>query len=293
MPFFSVIIPSYNRAHLLPKAIQCVLNQTFTSYELIIVDDGSSDTTKEIVESYLIHPHIKYLYQSNNGVCAARNTGARNAVGQFIVFLDSDDEVSPNWLHDFFLVSQLDSFDVVFCDMEEVSDRGERRRVLAKKPYANRNVLGLFLAGVFAIKKTLFDEIGGYDELLKFGENTELGIRLRMKDIHMGFTEACNFFYKISIGEGGKNSRNKMESNIRIVEKHTEYFKKNPNTKRLFLQVAAVSAIKIGEYRKANRIFEQLKNEFPKDLKLRMQCFISSFPWLSDMVWKNKKNIRS
>ncbi len=293
MPFFSVIIPSYNRAQLLPKAIQFVLNQTFNNYELIIVDDGSVDKTKETIESYFVHPQIKYIYQTNKGVCAARNTGARNAVGDFIVFLDSDDEVSPNWLQDFFILSQKESFDVIFCDMEEVTDSGERKAVLAKKPYANRNVQGIFLAGAFAIKKWLFDEIGAYDERLKFGENTELGIRLRTRGVHMGFTETCHFFYKVSVGEGGKNNRNKMESNIRIVEKHTEYFKKNPNTKKLFLQVAAVSAIKIGEYRTANRIFEQLKKEFPKDLKLRLQCFISSFPRLADIVWKSNKNTKS
>ena len=87
---FSIIIPSYNRANHLPKAIESVLAQSFTDWELIIVDDGSTDNTSDVVASYN-DPRIKYIYQENAERSAARNNGIRNANGEWICFLDSDD----------------------------------------------------------------------------------------------------------------------------------------------------------------------------------------------------------
>jgi glycosyltransferase involved in cell wall biosynthesis len=94
---FSIIIPSYNRANHLPKAIESVLAQSFTDWELIIVDDGSTDNTRELVASYN-DPRIKYIYQENAERSAARNNGIRNAKGEWICFLDSDDVYAPNHL---------------------------------------------------------------------------------------------------------------------------------------------------------------------------------------------------
>ena len=100
MSFFSIVIPTYNRANHLPKAIESVLAQSFTDWELIIVDDGSTDNTRELVASYN-EPRIKYFYQENAERSAARNNGIRNAKGEWICFLDSDDFFLPNHLHVF------------------------------------------------------------------------------------------------------------------------------------------------------------------------------------------------
>jgi len=90
LPFFSVIIPTYNRADLLPKAIDSVLKQNFRDWELIIVDDGSTDNTVEVVRSFN-DARIRYVYQTNAERCAARNNGITHALGKYICFLDSDD----------------------------------------------------------------------------------------------------------------------------------------------------------------------------------------------------------
>jgi glycosyltransferase involved in cell wall biosynthesis len=90
MPYFSVILPTYNRAHLLPKAIQSVVDQTLRDWELIIVDDGSTDNTKAVVEKFQ-DERIRYIYQENQERSAARNNGINQAKGTFICFLDSDD----------------------------------------------------------------------------------------------------------------------------------------------------------------------------------------------------------
>lgn len=94
IPFFSIIIPTYNRAHTLHRPIDSVLAQTYTDWELIIVDDGSTDDTQSVVEAYR-DPRIRYVRQENKERSAARNHGMHKAIGEWICFQDSDDEYLP------------------------------------------------------------------------------------------------------------------------------------------------------------------------------------------------------
>src|SRR5215218_5526383 len=88
MSLVSVIITTYNHSHYLPQAISSVLRQDFQNKEIIVVDDGSKDNTKEIVAQY---PQVRYIYQTNKGLSAARNTGIDNSTGEYLIFLDADD----------------------------------------------------------------------------------------------------------------------------------------------------------------------------------------------------------
>jgi glycosyltransferase involved in cell wall biosynthesis len=98
-PFFSIIIPTYNREHLLSKAIESVIAQTYSHWELIIVDDGSTDNTKELIQNLSNNDsRIRYIYQENAERSAARNNGILKAKGKYICFLDSDDYYLPNHL---------------------------------------------------------------------------------------------------------------------------------------------------------------------------------------------------
>ncbi|MFW5852023.1 MAG: glycosyltransferase family 2 protein [Bacteroidota bacterium] len=94
---FSIIIPTYNRAHILPRTIASVLAQTYADWECIIVDDGSTDETKNLIDLYA-DSRIRYVYQENAERSAARNNGIRHAQGEYICFLDSDDEYLPEHL---------------------------------------------------------------------------------------------------------------------------------------------------------------------------------------------------
>jgi len=94
-PKVSIVVPTYNRADFLPKAIQSVLNQTYRDWEMIIVDDGSTDNTEEVVKGYK-EERIRYIvHKYNLGLSAARNTGIKNSRGKYIALLDSDDEWFP------------------------------------------------------------------------------------------------------------------------------------------------------------------------------------------------------
>ena len=95
-PLVSVVIPTYNRSAFVAKAVDSVLHQIFTDYELIVVDDGSTDNTKDTLNKY--GDRITYIYQNNSGVSVARNSGITSARGKWLAFLDSDDEWKPNYL---------------------------------------------------------------------------------------------------------------------------------------------------------------------------------------------------
>jgi len=97
MPRVTVVIPTYNRARFVSEAVQSVLNQTYTDREVIVVDDGSTDHTHVALDRF--QGQIRYIYQENSGPGAARNTGVKEAAGDWIAFLDSDDQWSPEYLY--------------------------------------------------------------------------------------------------------------------------------------------------------------------------------------------------
>lgn len=103
MPLFSIIIPAYNRADLLPETFISIKNQTFTDWECIVVDDGSTDNTREVIARLQQQDsRIRYVYQKNAERSAARNKGIQHAHGQYLCFLDSDDAYTTNYLEEMY-----------------------------------------------------------------------------------------------------------------------------------------------------------------------------------------------
>lgn len=124
---FTVIIPTYNRADFLRRSVESVIAQTCTNWELIVVDDGSTDNTKEVVLSYN-DSRIKYIYQHNQEKCIARNTGIKNASGLYICFLDNDDYYLPGHLNNFKRLIEERAFPVAMfiCGLY-IEDAGKRK----------------------------------------------------------------------------------------------------------------------------------------------------------------------
>ncbi len=181
-PLVSVIIPTYNRGWTIKEAIDSVLAQSFIDFELMVVDDGSTDNTSEILDSY--RDDIKVLSQENNGVSAARNQGVATASGIFIAFLDSDDLWLPEKLS-----SQVDFFnsnpDALICQTEEIWVRNNMRvnpKKRHKKPWGMIFELSLDLCLVspsaVMIRRSLFEEVGVFDETLPACEDYDLWLRI-------------------------------------------------------------------------------------------------------------------
>jgi glycosyltransferase involved in cell wall biosynthesis len=123
LPLVSVIIPTYNRALMLGAAIESALKQTYTNLQLIVVDDGSTDNTEEMVKSK--YPEVKYVLQEHGGQAKARNTGLRNADGVYIASLDSDDVWTPVFLEKIVAKLEEGQMDFVFANWYQGTTTGE------------------------------------------------------------------------------------------------------------------------------------------------------------------------
>ena len=112
-PLISIIIPVYNGAATIARACESVLNQQYPNIELVVVNDGSRDTTEQVLQTFAQNPTVKLIHQPNGGVSRARNTGIGAATGSYIMFLDADDEMAPGVLEKMLLISQQYNADIV------------------------------------------------------------------------------------------------------------------------------------------------------------------------------------
>ena len=187
----SVIIPTYNRKNIVENAIRSVCAQSFSDYEIIVIDDGSTDGTNEYLES--LNLPIKIVSKQNGGVSSARNIGIRNAKGKYIAFLDSDDSWLPDKLKTQveYLESHID-IPLVYTD-EYIEVNGS---VLPKTRFQRANVgddvKDNFLLPGFVqktpihtsavmVRKKILDEVGYFNETLKIHEDSELWNRISVK----------------------------------------------------------------------------------------------------------------
>ena len=182
--FVDVIIPTFNRATTLDRAIQSVLNQTYKNYQLFIVDDGSTDDTQELLSRYSEHPQITLLKQSNQGVSAARNLAVKNSNSPWISFLDSDDEWLPQKLEkQIFFLTQ--SPECRFLHSEEIWIRSGVR--VNPKLKHNKGLIDLFKRSLefclispstVIMKRDLFIQYGPFDESFTVCEDYDLWLKI-------------------------------------------------------------------------------------------------------------------
>ena len=190
-PMISVIIPTYNRAHIISRSIKSVLCQTYQDFELIIMDDGSTDNTEEIVK-YFDDSRIRYIRRKINsgGPVIPTNEGIEAARGEYIAIQDSDDE----WLQEK-LEKQIKVFEdttpnvgIVYTDMWRVSEDGKKKkywrshRIMPEDGIIYKQALGYRVAGIgtqtLMIRKACFKKAGLFDERLRMLIDTELLIRM-------------------------------------------------------------------------------------------------------------------
>lgn len=185
-PFFSVIIPTFNRKDFLKIAIESVLEQTCRDFELIIVDDGSTDGTETMLDNYE-DQKIKYLLQENKGVSSARNRGLEESKGRFIAFLDSDDKWVDEKLET--TIEYIDKYpDINIFHSEETWYKNKKlhnQKNKHKKPdgYVYFKALPLCCISISTavIRRDVFDDIGVFDETLPACEDYDFWLRATQK----------------------------------------------------------------------------------------------------------------
>ena len=229
-PAVSVVIATFNRAEYLPATIDSVLKQSFQDFELIVVDDGSTDDTKAVVECY--GSRLNYLYQSNHGASSARNLGVRHARAPWIAFQDSDDLSLPNHLASLYgYVQKFPACGMVFANGNYVRGAAQSRgkksiiqpaksRQLAEKGVRLVDLFEKSILRVQAalISKQAYDSLGGHDESLRICSDLDLGLRMLM-NFPVAYLDQELFSYRIHAGNIGRDDELRLTENIRVIEK--------------------------------------------------------------------------
>lgn len=186
-PEVSVIIPTHNYADYIGEALESVFNQSFNNFEVIVVDDGSSDSTRKIIESY--GDQIRYFYQEQQGPAKARNKGIIESRGIYIAFLDADDIWYPTKLEkQMSLFKANPEIGMAITDNKLFDERGIYKAYVGKKTYLFKGDLAanIFInSGVVTptvmVRREVFDKVGLFEEGLRIGEDDNMWIRIAVE----------------------------------------------------------------------------------------------------------------
>lgn len=215
----SVIIPLYNKEREISKSINSVLNQSFSDFELIIVNDGSTDKSMDVVEQFH-DTRIRLINKSNGGVSSARNRGIKEAKYECIAFLDGDDWWSSDFLSVLFDLKSRYTDAGIWAGQYVQVDKNNRLIELNRFPKIDEGYFELYnhlfaiCSSSVMIRKTVFDECGYFDEQLTHGEDTDMWIRIALK-YKICYTKKTIAFYNI-----GNNPLTKSIGKIPPLNKH-------------------------------------------------------------------------
>lgn len=245
----SVIIPTYNNAQFIRDAIDSVLSQTYKNYEILVIDDGSTDNTKEIIEKYN-GKRIKYIYQENKGLAAARNTGIKASTGELVAFLDSDDMWLPEKLErQISIINGFPNVGLVGCGYYGIDESGKRVKETKGRDYPDkelllnnlmmRNVVTGSGSGVLA-KKECFNKAGLFDESFRSTEDRDMWYRI-LKFYDLKFVSDYLVIIRVRRNSLSKNVAMMKFSQKKFIQKHLEnmgFVRKSKSYSYVYLDAA-------------------------------------------------------
>ena len=222
-PEVSVIISTYNRAHYVPHAIQSVLDQTFEDFEIIVVDDASTDNTKEVIEKFEDERICYIRHKKNKGGSATRNTGIKHSRGRFIAFLDDDDLWMPTKLEkQLDLIKNNPRIGVVYTGALEINNSGKVRgfHIPSRRGNIFPDILRKNYVGSCSrvlVRKECLDKSGFFDENLPAIQDFDLWVRLA-KRYEFDYVEEPLVLYRVHEKRISTNPYIKMQA-IKLIKK--------------------------------------------------------------------------
>lgn len=207
-PFVSVIVPIYNVEQYIRKCIESLLNQTYSNYEIILVDDGSPDNCGIICDEYkLISEKISVLHLENGGVCRARNMGMDIAKGEYFCFVDSDDWVEENFLEDFITFLDKDDTMIIQDCIRDLPNKSERDffNFQTKSYDFDEQIVDILKDGFFQegfpwnkiySKKIIYDNNLRFDPAIKLGDDEKWNLQYYPFVKKMIFVKKANYHYQ-------------------------------------------------------------------------------------------------
>lgn len=290
VPVVSVIIPAYNVAPFIGDTIRSVLAQTFSDYEVIIINDGSPDTVEleAVLESYL--DRIVYLKQENRGAGAARNTGLRAARGEFVAFLDGDDEWLPNFLEkQLELIRSGPGYDLVYADAKLFGNSPKARgTVMQREPSEGPVTFESLIAerclvntsSVLARREPIL-EVGLFDETLRNSQDFDLWVRLAKRDgARMNYQREVLARHRVWQGSLASDGIKSVEGELRVLAKVSQRTDLTPEERETLSRTVSLRSASVevdrgkksllhGEFEAAARSF-RFANDYYRNWKLTM-----------------------
>lgn len=272
VPLVSVILPTYNRAYIIDRAIKSVLDQTFTYLELIVVDDGSTDNTEEVVNSFK-DPRIRFLcHETNRGASAARNTGIKASVGEYIAFNDSDDEWLPTKLEKQVKVFQENgnnNLGAVLCEYEIISTHS-KQYIIPQLALINAYDILTRLDSQcgtpgFLFKRNAIEPELYFDENLPSCQDVDIILRL---------SRICQFdcvpepLFRQYAHEGPRiwNSKRALEGYSLILKKYAKELKSRPKIRNYHHKNMAMHYYRYGDMAEVRRRLRYSIKAYPCDI---------------------------
>jgi glycosyltransferase involved in cell wall biosynthesis len=228
----SVIIAAHNAEKYIEKTIDSVLSQSYANIECIVVDDGSTDYTRQILSKY--GDSIKYIYQDNAERSVARNTGTAHAIGKYINYVDADDLITPDKIADQVKYLEENSgIDVVYSKVKYFKDDGGRSYYVVPRITPQGDILDKLIYGNFInlgsplIRKEAVDRVGGFDANrldIILNEDWDLWVRLAISGSRFGFIDKYHYYYRVHASNTSNNRIRGIESKLRVAEKNIQQY---------------------------------------------------------------------
>lgn len=238
-PLISIIVPTYNRQNLIVCSIESILNQTYKNIEIIIINDGSTDGTKDVLKKIKDSRVRVFNNENNQGASASRNIGVNKAIGSFIAFQDSDDIWYQEKLEIQYKKLITSGADAVSCSFYRKDTKGIESLVpntkIIDKITENNNIINLkqilrsnlISTQTLLIKKEVFKTLKGFDTNLKSLEDWELAIRL-LKNHKIYFLSDPLLMVFLQKNSISLNTKEILRSRKKIIIKHLNTYIKNP-----------------------------------------------------------------
>lgn len=297
-PFFSVIVPTFNRVDMLPRAVASVLAQEFADLELLIVDDGSTDDTPAVLAA-LDDPRVRVLRQANGGVSSARNLGLSRARGEAVTFLDSDDESHPEWLSVFAAVLKDPRVGIATAGARVIHRTQDGTKLdadlLLPQPlgpvYCHQRIS--YTAGTLATRRKLLLSISGYAEAVRFAENAEMAMRLVPACLERGLEVVAVhrplviYHRDASAWSAGRAAFESMRAGAEYILDHhgDRILELSPGSYANYRGVAAVNAARLSDMRAARRHLLAAIRAEPLRWQSYLRLALAVVPPLAKRYW--------
>ena len=292
-PLITVYVVNHNYGRFLSKAMDSLLSQTYDNIEILLIDDGSTDGSSQLVEGYDKYENVFPVLQSNKGLVVTNNIALRLARGEYIMRLDADDFLDPNAIS--VLAAKLDrnpDVGLVFPDYYEVDADGEVTNLIRRHDFEKVELLDQPAHGACTlIRRKLLTEIGGYDEQFKCHDGVDLWFKLlgkyKVKNINLPL-----FFYR----QHGKSLTKNIE---KIFKTRDKIFNKHTKNKKKFKNILGIIPVRGGNYgetlvalKKINNtiIIHKLIKELQKTLNIKKILVSSPDDTVLKAVSKKFKN---